>query len=293
MDFRKLYPSTKISQWHNGGFIIPNVSLYGSSPDFAVQDANTLYNLGQRNDGVYWIKPSYYSGDPFRTYIKFNFIDGNHWYLILKIHAQNQMTSGNSLWTNQTLHNENDFNLTSGNHSKYATWNIIKFNRLMYEMASRIPPIMIFNTARTMHESIVAAGGIYNGSGLYANSTDPQIGTNNTYWNMPMKSGPNFSDMNGSEDILQGYGIGVWANSASNSTSNTNGSSTGRAGAWIGAPLDEGGHVFNNTTNSGSDSGFGLGGSAGNSPRTWSSGIAEWNLGNTIQDHLPAYVWVR
>jgi hypothetical protein len=293
MDFRKLYPSTKISQWHSGGFTIPNVSLYGSSPDFAVENATTLYNLGQRNDGVYWIKPSYYNGSPFQAYIKFNYIDGGHWHLILKIHSQSQMTSGNALWTNQTLQNENDFNLLSGNHSKYATWNIIKFNRLMYEMASRIPPIMIFNTARTMAESISAAGGVSNGAGLYANSTDPQIQTNNTYYNMPMKSGPNFPAMTVSEDIIQGYGIGMWANNASNNTSNTNGSSNGRAGAWIGAPLDEGGHTFNATSNNGADSGFGLGGNAGNNPRTWSSGIATWANGDTIQGHLPAYVWVR
>lgn len=69
--------------------------------------------------------------------------------------------------------------------------------------------------------------------------------------------------------------------------------SVGRAGAWIGCPLDEGNsRQGDNSSNNGADSGFGLGGCCGNNARTWTSGYAEWNLGNSVVNCLPAYIWL-
>ena len=69
--------------------------------------------------------------------------------------------------------------------------------------------------------------------------------------------------------------------------------SIGRAGAWIGCPLDEGSSQQGSSgSNVGADSGFGMGGCSGNNARTWTSGYAEWNLGNSVVNCLPAYIWL-
>ena len=69
--------------------------------------------------------------------------------------------------------------------------------------------------------------------------------------------------------------------------------SLGRAGAWIGCPLDEGdSRQGSNSSQVGADSGFGMGGCSGNNARTWTSGYAEWNLGNSVVNCLPAYIWL-
>ena len=69
--------------------------------------------------------------------------------------------------------------------------------------------------------------------------------------------------------------------------------SLGRAGAWIGCPLDEGNSQQGSAgSNVGADSGFGMGGCSGNNARTWTSGYAEWNLGNSVVNCLPAYIWL-
>ena len=69
--------------------------------------------------------------------------------------------------------------------------------------------------------------------------------------------------------------------------------SLGRAGAWIGCPLDEGSSQQGSAgSNVGADSGFGMGGCSGNNARTWTSGYAEWNLGNSVVNCLPAYIWL-
>ena len=69
--------------------------------------------------------------------------------------------------------------------------------------------------------------------------------------------------------------------------------SNGYAGAWIGCPLDEGNSTQGSDgSNAGADSGFGLGGSAGNNARTWTSGYAEWGQGNYVVNCLPAYIWL-
>jgi hypothetical protein len=155
---------------------------------------------------------------------------------------------------------------------------------------------MIFNISRTFAEAITAAGGASAASAVNntvkADSTDPAIGVNATYHGMTMKSGTNFTDAAGAEDIIQAYGISMWGGNSTNSTTAEGFSSTGRAGAWIGCPLDEGGHTFNNNTNAASDSGFGIGCAAGNPAKTTSAGYGEWtNAAST--NTLPAYVWVR
>ena len=69
--------------------------------------------------------------------------------------------------------------------------------------------------------------------------------------------------------------------------------SLGRAGAWIGCPLDEGNSTQGaDGSNTGADSGFGLGGGAGNPGRSWTSGYAEWGQGNYVVNCLPAYIWL-
>ena len=69
--------------------------------------------------------------------------------------------------------------------------------------------------------------------------------------------------------------------------------SNGYAGAWIGCPLDEGNSTQgSDSSNVGADSGFGIGGSAGNNARTWTSGYAEWGQGNYVVNCLPAYIWL-
>ena len=69
--------------------------------------------------------------------------------------------------------------------------------------------------------------------------------------------------------------------------------SVGRAGAWIGCPLDEGNsQQGSQSSNNGADSGFGMGFCTGNNARTGTAGYAEWNLGNSCVNTLPAYIWL-
>ena len=276
-----------------------NVNFINGSFEAPVSSISELRSNGITTDGAYWFRTSKQVAK-FQAYVKFNYIDGGDWALLLKVHNQGDMPSGSSYWTNTTLNNESDFNLTSGSWSKYATWNGIPFTRLMMVMTQggteKIPPIMIFNTSRTFAEAISTAGGASAASAannvLKADSTDPAIATNATYYNVTMKSGTNFTDAAGAEDIMHAYGIAMWANNATNSTTAETFSSTGRAGAWIGCPLDEGGHVFNDNSAVGADSGFGIGCAAGNPAKTTSAGYAEWT-NSTSTNTLPAYVWVR
>jgi hypothetical protein len=259
-------------------------------------DIAALRSAGITTNGMYYFKNATSGATTFQAYCKFNYIDGNDWYLLLKVHNQGDMTSGSTYWTNTSLYNETDSNLTSGTWSKYATWNYVPFTRVMMEMTqggtAKIPPIMIYNTSRTFAQAITAAGTPGIQTGLLCNSTDPVIPANARYWDMTMKSGTNFTDANGAEDYIQGYGIGSWANSSANTTTAEGFTSIGRAGAWIGCPLDEGTHTFNAASNSGADSGFGFGGGCGNPAKTFSAGYAEWTLNSSINT-LPGYVWVR
>lgn len=289
------------SSGFNGLMIISNArstnpigSLNNPAPSIA-----SLRSAGITTDGPYWFSTTKQTA-PFQAYVRFNYIDGGDWALLLKVHSQGDMPSGSTYWTNTTLYNPVDWNLTSGTWSKYATWNGIPFTRLMMVMTqggtAKVPPIMIFNTSRTFAEAITLAGGATAASGqnntVKADSTDPPRGNNVAYHNVSMKSGTAFTDAAGLEDQMQGYGIGMWANNASNSTTAEGFASTGRAGAWIGCPLDDQGHTFNNNHNPGADSGFGFGFAAGNGAKTGSAGYAEWTNASSTNT-LPGYVWVR
>jgi hypothetical protein len=215
--------------------------------------------------------------------------------LLLKVHNSNDMTSGNGFWTNSTLNNANDMNLTSGSWSKYGIWNTYTFTRIAMEMgAGRVYPIMIFNTGRTMFNFINGNSPGAGFAGYPANSTDPSMGSNVSYDSFPMKTGSNIGLQTGNERVRQMWGINSWANNSTNGNPDCRGfSSIGRAGAWVGCPTDEGGHTFNNSSNSGADSGFGFGGGAGNPARSWSSGYGEWAGGCSVGDLLPGYLWIR
>jgi hypothetical protein len=270
--------------------------------------AGATYNF---KPGVYWIG---YGGFTFLAYVRFNWHQGRNWVLALKCHNVHDMPSGSPLWQNNTLVNQSDFDLNSGRMAKYAAWNYFPFTRLLYQMGDRIPPIMQWNSSRTSLFSVLSGISVGNGSGVGCDSTDPQISTSatTTYYGMANFLGPNFDSAYGGAEVnINFYGLGSFANTASNSTvaGNTGSSagygivnehlgafsnlqSNGRAGAWIGCPLDEGAHVFNAPSSPGADSGFGLGVSGGNSPRTTTSGVISWALGASVANYLPAYVWL-
>lgn len=261
--------------------------------------------------GVYWIG---YGGYTFLAYVRFNWHQGRNWVLALKCHNVHDMTSGNPLWQNNTLINQSDFDLNSGRMAKYAAWNYFPFTRLLYQMGNRIPPIMQWNSSKTSLYSVFSSISVGNGSGVGPDSTDPQISTSVTtaYYDMTNYVGTVFPTLSGGQEVnLNFYGLGSFANNSTNSTSASNtglsggfglttehlGSfsglqSTGRSGAWIGCPLDEGSHVFNGPSSGGADSGFGLGVAGGNSARTSTSGIISWATGTNVLNFLPAYVWL-
>lgn len=279
--------------------VVPVAQALGTVSNPAPSIA-ALRTNGVTTDGVYWFSTAKQL-TPFQAYIRFNYIDGGDWALLLKVHNQGDLPSGSEFWTNNTLNNATDWNLTSGSWSKYATWNGIPFTRLMMVMTQngspKVPPIMIFNTSRTFAEAIALAGGstaaATQNNIVKADSTDPPMGNSVTYWNMPTKFGATFTDVPGvNEEIMQAYGIAMWANNASNSTIAEGLPSVGRAGAWIGCPIDEGAHPFNNDSNTGADSGFGFGFAAGNPAKTSSAGYAEWTNASSTNT-LPGYIWVR
>jgi len=259
-----------------------------------------LRSAGTTADGLYYFDNSISNGSVFAAYCKFNYIDGNDWYLLLKVHNQGDMPSGSALWTNTTLQNETDANLTSGNYAKYATWNNIEFTNLQMEMhqdgTAKYPPTMHFSTARTFAAAITLAGGTNAASNVNntvaAASTTPSYTTSMRYHYTGFeKNGNTFNDANGGEDIINNYGIAMWATTSTNSTTAEGYSSVGRAGAWIGCPLDEQAYTFgNNSGNAGS--GFGFGASAGNPAKTTSAGYGEWTS-SASTNTLPGYVWIR
>jgi hypothetical protein len=273
----------------------------------SLSSASSTYN---QKPGVYWLN---YGGQVFLGYVRFNWHQGRNWVLALKCHSTHDMPAGSALWQNNTLINQSDFNLQSGKMAKYGAWNNFPFTRLLYEMGNRIPPIMQWNSQKTSLYSVFSSISVGNGSGVGPDSTDPQLSTNSstTYSSMTNFLGPNFTDFGGAEQIINYYGLGSFANVSSNSTSAANTGissgfglttehlgtfsglqSTGRAGAWIGAPMDEAAAFFNRTSSAGADSGFGLGVAGGNNPRTATSGIISWALGNNVANFLPAYVWL-
>ena len=316
--------------------------------DTAATSVETVTQNNENKSGVYWLN---FNGEKFRAYVKPNWLQGRNWVLAAKYFDPQDMPSGSSLWTNDTYVNESDFNLYGGIMSKYRSWRYFSFNRLAMQMGNRIPPIMQFNSNQTLYGAF-SGGRASNGGGVTANSTDPSMsGTTVTYHSFDCFAGPDFHDVNGSEDRLGSYGLNKWANNAANSTSASNhGSvainnqhwdevpvssgpaysapanndfamstnhgldyrslkgfrftmedscnlsgldSNGYAGAWIGCALDEGNSTQgSDSSNAGADSGFGIGGSAGNNARTWTSGYAEWGQGNYVVNCLPAYIWL-
>jgi hypothetical protein len=238
---------------------VKDLLTLGSTPRRAATSPAALRAAGITTDGSYWIQPL--GQEPYLTYVRFNYLDGSDWMLLLKVNNTNDMPSGSAFWTNARLKNHLDMNLTSTEWSKYGIWNTYRFNRIAMDMGGRVFPIMIFNTGRTMYNFINGNSPGTPFAGFPANSTDPQISTtaSTSYDAFPMKAGSNVSLQTGNERFVQKYGINCWANNASNSTTDIRGlQSLGRAGAWVGCPLDEGAHLFNNESNSGADSGIGF-----------------------------------
>ena len=285
--------------------------------DTATSNINTtVTNTYENRSGVYWLN---FNSKKFRAFIRPQWLQGRNWVLAAKFFAFNDMPSGSALWTNDASWNGGDFDLNNGHFSKYGkVWRYFGFNRLAMQMGDIVAPIMQFSSTQTLYGAF-SGGYAANGGGVTASSTDPQIGNSATYHGMTNYMGPGFTDLGGSEDIMQSYGLNKWAAANTNSTSANNQSSfnktgvvkghqltvedshpnisgndsLGRAGAWIGCPLDEGGYTFGGaSSNAGADSGFGFGGGCGNPARTWTSGVGEWARGNEVANYLPAYIWL-
>ena len=261
-----------------------------SNPASSATEVYNAYN-GTASDGVYYYTNG---GQTYQAYTKFDWIENEHWVLALKVHNRGDMTSANALWRNTTLSNENDFNLTSGTMSKYGSYVYHPFTRLLMDMNGTYPAVMIWNSQQTSIQAITDANPGGPLSGYACDATNPAIGNSRRYDSAGfyIQGGP-FSVQTNREPIVQEYGISCFANSSSNSTTDNTGlSALGYAGAYIGCPLDEGGHTFNVTSNSGADSGFGFGGGAGNAARTWSAGYGEWES-TAVVNTLPGYIWIR
>lgn len=285
--------------------------------DEATSDINTtVTNTYENRSGVYWLN---FNSKKFRAFVRPQWLQGRNWVLAAKFFAFNDMPSGSALWTNDASWNGGDFDLNNGHFSKYGkVWRYFGFTRLAMQMGDRVAPIMQFSSTQTLYGAF-SGGRANNGGGVSPTSTDPALSTGATYHGMTNYVGPAFTDLGGQEDKMQSYGLNKWANSSTNSTSannqgtyNKNASvkgfqltledshpnvsgndSVGRAGAWIGCPLDEGNcNPLATSSNSGADSGFGFGGGCGNNARTWTSGIAEWNRGNEVANYLPGYIWL-
>jgi hypothetical protein len=307
-DFRLYVGVSKYSST----FTPPQAMANGSTTKYGLTSSTPAASIaalrlnGITGDGVYWFSTNN-NPTPFKTFCKFNYLDGGDWALLMKVHNRADMPSGSSFWTNTTVNNADEWDLYgSSTFSKYNSWNGIPFTRLAMDMNGRVPPIMIFSQSKTMAEAITASGATMssNNTGYLAASTDPGFGagTGHDYSSssaFPMKVGSNFARQSGgAEWYIQGWGIGSFAGPSGHASANTSDSSFGSLpttaanGAWIGAPLDEQVHTFNNASNGGADSGFGFGMTCGNVNRTTSAGYAEW-ASNAITDTLPGYVWVR
>jgi hypothetical protein len=260
----------------------------GSQQNPASSPAAILIDNPAAPDGFYY----YSSGaNVYGAFTRFNWFQSRNWICILKVLNRGDLPSGSALWTNNTLQNENDTNITSGSWAKYGGWNFFEFTRVALDMNGTFPAIMIYNTSRTMFNAMQNNAGAGFG-GLGANSTAPSY-TSTRYDSAAFYfSGGPFGVQTGNEPQVQLYGINSFANTSTNGNPDNAGlSSTGRAGARIGTPLDEGGHSFGNSTNSGADSGFGFGYCAGNQARTGSAGYAEWSS-SAVVNTLPGRIWV-
>lgn len=242
------------------------------------------------SDGFYWFLSG--GGVLYEAYVKKAWHENKDWMLILKTINRGDIPSGSAYWTNNSLSNESDSNITSGTWAKYASWNQFPFTRLMLDMGGTVAPIMIFNSSSTMYTKMQNNSSAAFG-GLPCNSTNPTITTNLRYDSASFAfSGTAFATATGNEPIVGLWGINSFANSSTNGNPDNAGlSSTGRSGARVGCGMDEQGHTFNNANNSGGDSGFGFGYCGGNQARTGSCGYAEWNSANVVEKS-PGRLWV-
>jgi hypothetical protein len=260
----------------------------GSQQNPASSPAAILSDNPASPDGFYY----YLSGATvYGAFTRFNWLQSRNWICILKVVARGDMPSGSALWTNATLQNENDTNITTGSFAKYGGWNNFTFTRVALDMNGTFPAIMIFNTGRTMFNAMQNNAGAAFG-GLGADDRSPQF-SNTRFDNAAFYfSGGPFGLQANTETIIQQYGINCFANNASQSNPDNAGlASVARAGARIGAAMDEGGHTFNNSSNGGADSGFGFGFCAGNPGRTGSCGYGEWSAASPVNT-LPGRIWV-
>ena len=252
---------------------------------------NPATNMSQvPSDGFYYFTDG---ANNWQAYVKKNWHLSRDWMIVLKTHNRGDIPSGSSYWTNATVYNESDSNISSGTWAKYGSWNHQSFNYVLMDMNGTVPAIMYFSTARTMYNAMQNNSGAAGYAGLGCNSTSPSLPNNVRYQDSSFYySGGPFGSQTGSEAYVQMYGTNTFGNNATNGNPDNAGlSSVGRAGARVGCPLDNGGHSFNNATNSGADSGFGFGYCAGNSKRTGSCGYAEWNS-SAVVEISPGRLWV-
>lgn len=266
-----------------------NLSPLGSAANPAAT-AEAIYNANPSSaEGWYYYKDG---STTYGAYTRFNWIQGRHYLLTLKVINRSDLPSGSSFWTDNVLQNSTDTNISTGSWAKYESWNRYPGKYILLDMNGTIPSVMFFNTARTMYTIMQnnSGGGF---GGLGCDTAFPPITTNMTYNNGGFyASGGPFGLQTGQEPVIQLYGINSFANNASNGNPDNAGlSSVARAGARVGCALDEGGHSFNNGNNGGSDSGFGFGFCAGNAARTGSCGYAEWNS-SAVVNTLPGRLWV-
>jgi len=285
---------TNATEFYDGTNWI-NITLpVGTDQANPATSASQIYDdNNDAGDGPYWYQ---HEGVTYQAYTKFNWHQNEHWVAILKVHNRGDMPSGSAYWTNNEPWNWNDFNLLSNMWSKYYSYLYYPFNHVLLDMNGIIPAIMNFTTARTMVDAM-NLNSVGNGNAYGSDSQTPSLGTSVRYFDSSFYfSGTDgqFGDQSGSEDYVMRYGINTWANNGSQQNPDNAGHShVARAGARIGCPLDNGsGYTQGNTTFSGSDSGFGFGGGAGNPGRTWSCGVGEWSNSGVVEAY-PGIVWVR
>ena len=138
-----------------------NPLLFGLSAGAPASSIAALRTNGITTDGAYWFSTTK-QATPFQAYVKFNYIDGGDWALLLKVHNQGDLPSGSPFWTNATLSNSTDFNLTSGTWSKYATWNGIEFTRLMYELYTQPTYVISVAPRSNFIDTAVPASATFN-----------------------------------------------------------------------------------------------------------------------------------
>lgn len=281
--------TNSLEAYANGAWGVVASGALGSSVNPASSPA-AIYsaNSSSANGWYYYTTGSTTYG----AFTRFNWQLGRHWMLVLKVLNRGDMPSGSAFWTNATLNNENDQDISGGSWAKYAGWNNFTCNYILLDMNGTIPAIMQFTNGATMYNFMQNNAGAAFG-GLGCNATTPTITTNLAYTQAGFyQSGGPFAQQTGFEPIVQLYGINSFANNASNGNPDNAGlSSVARAGARVGCALDEGGHAFNNGNNGGSDSGFGFGFCAGNEARTGSCGYAEW-ASSAVVNTVPGRLWV-